>query len=285
MKKEKVNFKRIFHYFWQALMQYKFRTILLLILIPVNIFISNVIWPRGTSDIIGMLSGGDFEIANYTGVLLFTILPTVFNNLVLVRILDWLDWSLDAKCGEYLSQLAFSAVINQSMTFHSNHFSGSLTSQANKLASAFIDIKSNFVWDIFPLLLMVIYSIGAAFAVCPPFAGILLVFTILYAAAAIITYYKTTHIDAKLAEAENKQTGQLADSITNVVSVKSYARERFEKARFARATKRTREATFDVAKVSFFRNTILNLLGLLIWSFCFLFLILCLVIFGVLTIY
>ena len=261
MKKEKVNFKRIFHYFWQALMQYKFRTILLLILIPVNIFISNVIWPRGTSDIIGMLSGGDFEIANYTGVLLFTILPTVFNNLVLVRILDWLDWSLDAKCGEYLSQLAFSAVINQSMTFHSNHFSGSLTSQANKLASAFIDIKSNFVWDIFPLLLMVIYSIGAAFAVCPPFAGILLVFTILYAAAAIITYYKTTHIDAKLAEAENKQTGQLADSITNVVSVKSYARERFEKVRFARATKRTREATFDVAKVSFFRNTILNLLG------------------------
>lgn len=261
MKKEKVNFKRIFHYFWQALMQYKFRTILLLILIPVNIFISNVIWPRGTSDIIGMLSGGDFEIANYTGVLLFTILPTVFNNLVLVRILDWLDWSLDAKCGEYLSQLAFSAVINQSMTFHSNHFSGSLTSQANKLASAFIDIKSNFVWDIFPLLLMVIYSIGAAFAVCPPFAGILLVFTILYAAAAIITYYKTTHIDAKLAEAENKQTGQLADSITNVVSVKSYARERFEKARFARATKKTREATFDVAKVSFFRNTILNLLG------------------------
>ena len=261
MKKEKVNFKRIFHYFWQALMQYKFRTILLLILIPVNIFISNVIWPRGTSDIIGMLSGGDFEIANYTGVLLFTILPTVFNNLVLVRILDWLDWSLDAKCGEHLSQLAFSAVINQSMTFHSNHFSGSLTSQANKLASAFIDIKSNFVWDIFPLLLMVIYSIGAAFAVCPPFAGILLVFTILYAAAAIITYYKTTHIDAKLAEAENKQTGQLADSITNVVSVKSYARERFEKARFARATKRTREATFDVAKVSFFRNTILNLLG------------------------
>ena len=261
MKKEKVNFKRIFHYFWQALMQYKFRTILLLILIPVNIFISNVIWPRGTSDIIGMLSGGDFEIANYTGVLLFTILPTVFNNLVLVRILDWLDWSLDAKCGEYLSQLAFSAVINQSMTFHSNHFSGSLTSQANKLASAFIDIKSNFVWDIFPLLLMVIYSIGAAFAVCPPFAGILLVFTILYTAAAIITYYKTTHIDAKLAEAENKQTGQLADSITNVVSVKSYARERFEKARFARATKRTREATFDVAKVSFFRNTILNLLG------------------------
>lgn len=242
-------------------MQYKTRTILLLILIPIYIFISNIIVPRGTSDIIGMLSAGDFEIANYTGVLMFLLIPTVFNNLVIVRIIDWLDWSLDAKCGEYLSQLAFNAVINQSMTFHSNHFSGSLTSQANKFPSAFIDLKSNFVWDIFPLILMVIYSVGAAFMVCPPFAAILLLFVILYSTAAIITYYKTRHIDAKLAEAENKQTGQLADSVTNVVNVKSYAREKFEKTRFSRATKFTKDATFGVAKVSFSRNLLLNFLG------------------------
>jgi len=242
-------------------MQHKMRAGILFILIPVHIFISDIIWPRGTSDIIGMLSSGDFEIANYTGVLLFTLLPIIFNNLVLVRILDWLDWSLDAKCGEYLSQLAFNAVINQSMTFHSNHFSGSLTSQANKLPGAFIDLKSEFVWEIFPLILMAIYSLGAAFLVCPPFAGILLAFVILYAIAAIATYYKTRHIDAKLAEAENKQTGQLADSITNVVNVKSYAREGFERGRFARATKRTHDATFGVAKMSFVRNTILNVIG------------------------
>ena len=130
------------HYFWEALMLHKTRTILLLILNPIYIFISYIVLPLGTSQIVGKLSEGDFEIANYVGILLFTLVPNIFNNLFLVRVIDWLDWSLDAKCGEYLSNLAFNAVINQSMTFHKNHFSGSLTSQASKLPDAFIGIKS-----------------------------------------------------------------------------------------------------------------------------------------------
>ena len=61
--------------------------------------------------------------------------------------------------------------------------------------------------------------------------------------------------DSALADAENKQTGQLADSITNEISVKSYARERFEKNRFSRATKHTHDTTFAVAKISFWSKT------------------------------
>ena len=260
-KEKSINFKRTMYYFWRALMRHKIRTFTLLILIPVYIFISNIWLPRGTSDIVGQLSTGDYDIANYTGILLATLIPTVFNNLFLVRLLDWLDWSLDAKCGQYLSSLAFNAVINQSMTFHSNHFSGSLTSQANKLPSAFISLKSQFVWDIYPLILIVVYSIVATWLVCAPFGIIMLLFTIIYATIATVTFYKTRHIDAALASAENKQTGQLADAVTNVISVKSYAREKFEQTRFRRATDATKKATFGVAKVSMWRNFLLNVVG------------------------
>ena len=256
-----IKFGRTMHYFWAALMQSKMRTIILLILIPLNIFISYIVWPRGTSDIVGMLSQGNFEIVNYTGVLMFTLLPTIFNNIVLIRILDWLDWSLDARGGEYLSKLAFDAVINQSMTFHSNHYSGSLTSAANKLPNAFIGIKSNFVWDICPLILMVVYSLVAVLLVCPPFALILFLFVAIYATVAITMYRKTIHYEEELSEAENKQTGQLADAVTNVMSVKSYAREKYEKTRFSRATERTRKATYGTAKASLIRNLSLNLVG------------------------
>ncbi|MBR3056168.1 ABC transporter ATP-binding protein [Candidatus Saccharibacteria bacterium] len=255
------NLRRTIYYFWQALMRHKIRTFALLLLIPLNIFISNIWLPRGTSDIIGQLSTGDFELSNYTGILLLTLLPTLFNNLFLVRVLDWLDWSLDAKCGQYLSNLAFHAIINQSMTFHSNHFSGSLTSQANKLPDAFIALKSEFVWDIYPLILIVIYSIVATWLVCPPFGAIMLIFTVAYSTVATITFYKTRHIDAALASAENKQTGQLADAVTNVLSVKSYAREAYEKQRFHRTTDATKRATFGVAKVSMWRNFLLNSIG------------------------
>ena len=239
-------------------MTQKTRTILILLLVPTWIFISNIVVPYGTSEIVGKLSSGDFEINNYVGILLITILPAAINNLGVIRAIDWLDWSLDAKGGEYLSRLAFTAVINQSMTFHSNRFSGSLTSAANKLPSAFINFKSNFVWDVYPLILTVVYSVVVAAFVCPPFALILAAYATVYSIVAIVTYYKTRHVDEALAEAENKQTGQLADSITNELSVKSYARENLEEGRFGRVTKRTKNAIFDVAKVSFWRNLSMN---------------------------
>lgn len=247
-------------------MQCKIRTILVLLLVPTWIFVSNVVVPYGTSEIIGKLSNGDFEIENYVGILLLTIIPAGINNLFVIRAIDWLDWSLDAKCGEYLAQLAFYAVINQSMTFHNNRFSGSLTSAANKLPNAFIRLKSGFVWDLYPLFLTLIYSIGVAAVVCLPFAIILAVYAIVYMVVAITTYYKTRHVEEKLAEAENKQTGQLADSITNEVSVKSYAREKFEGMRFAQATKRTKKATFNVAKVSLGRNFSMNVVNIITFA-------------------
>lgn len=262
MKQEKTgSIGRVLHYFWLALMQQKTRTMIILLLVPVYVFVSNVVVPYGTSTIIGQLSSGDFDINNYVGIMLLTCVAAGANNLFMIRILDWVDWSLDAKCGEYLSKLAFSAIINQSMTFHSNRFSGSLTSAVNKIRSAFINLKSNFTWDIYPLILRVISSIGVAAFVCAPFALILLIYTTVYMVVAIITFYKTRHIDAALATAENKQTGQLADAVTNVMSVKSYAREKFETGRFGRATALTKKATFDVAKVSCWRNFAMNLVN------------------------
>ncbi len=265
-KKSQGNIKRTLYYFWKALMHCKVRTILLLLLVPIWIFISNVVVPYGTSEIIGKLSSGDFEIANYVGILLITLVPAAVNNLAVLRAIDWLDWSVDALGGEYLAKLAFDAVINQSMTFHGNRFSGSLTSAANKLPGAFIDLKSNFVWDIYPLILTVVFSIGVAAFVCGPFALILAVYAVAYMTVAITTYYKTRKVDEALANAENKQTGQLADSITNEISVKSYAREAAEAARFGRATARTKQATFDVAKVSFWRNLSMNAINMVTFA-------------------
>ncbi len=236
-------------------MQHKLLTFIIIFLMPIRILINVIVLPWGGSEIIGMLSNGDFEFSHYQGILSLQLGLLFLEDLVIVRIIDFVDWTLDAKCGEYLSQLAFQAVINQSMTFHANRFSGSLTSQANKFAGAFIDLKSNFVWDMYPLVLEILYSVVAAFITCAPFAGILLIFSIVYVTVATISYRKTLKYDQKLAEAENKQTGQLADAITNELSVKAYAMEGYEKRRFARATRDTRLATFGTAKASFMRGT------------------------------
>ena len=247
-------------------MQHKVLTLIAFLCVPLWILIANILVPYGTSEIIGKLSAGDFDISNYVGILLLTIVPAAVNWLGVIRILDWVDWSLDAKCGEYLSQIAFDAVINQSMTFHSNKFSGSLTSAANKLPGAFINLKSGLVWDIYPLFLTIIFSVISAGMVCWPFAVMLIVYVTAYMIVAVITYYKTQNVDEELANAENKQTGQLADAITNEVSVKSYAREKFERSRFTQATRKTHDATMKVAVVSLWRNMSMNAINMITYA-------------------
>ncbi|MDR3298089.1 MAG: ABC transporter ATP-binding protein/permease [Candidatus Nomurabacteria bacterium] len=253
--------KRVFYYFWRALMRHKFLAIALLLLVPVNVLLGRIFVPIGTSEMIGKLSSGNFEFAEYIPLLIFTIGAAAIQNLFLVRVADWIDWSLDAKGGFYLANLSFDKIIQQSMTFHNNRFSGSLTSQANKLPAAFTRLKSTFVWNLYPLIMMVILTVGAVWFISPIYALILLGAVVLYAIIATVTFVKTRHVDAKLATAENKQTGQLADSITNILSVKSYARENHEKKRFARVAEKTKGATYGVAKVSMWRNFSLNIVN------------------------
>ena len=76
-KKKPGSVKRTLYYFWKALMRQKTRTILLILLIPVNIFVYNIVIPGGMSEIIGKISAGDFELASYAGVLTMTLVPTL----------------------------------------------------------------------------------------------------------------------------------------------------------------------------------------------------------------
>jgi ATP-binding cassette subfamily B protein len=260
-RKEKGNVGRVFYYFWRALMQHKFLTISILILVPINTLLAYIFVPLGTSEMIGKLSSGNFEFVEYIPLLLFTVGSAALQNLLLIRIVDWMDWSLDAKGGFWLANLAFDKIIKQSMTFHNNRFSGSLTSQANKLPSGFIRLKSAVVWTLYPLIMTVILTTGAVWFVSPVYAMILLAAVAAYTAIATITFVKTRHVDVKLATAENKQTGQLADSITNIMSVKSYAREEYEKSRFSRVADKTKRATYGVARVSIWRNLSLNFIN------------------------
>ncbi|MGH3672575.1 MAG: ABC transporter transmembrane domain-containing protein, partial [Pseudonocardiaceae bacterium] len=55
-------------------------------------------------------------------------------------------------------------------------------------------------------------------------------------------------IGAEHAATESTQTGNLADAIANVMAVKSFARERYERQRFAEATERTQDSLLRLSR-------------------------------------
>lgn len=261
--------RRIFYYFWLAIRQNKVRTVILFITIPIHVVCSGIIMPIYASQIIGQLGTGDTDFNHYVPSIIAFISFLLIRE-VAIRITDWLDWSLDARGGYFLSQLCFDKLINQSMTFHSNKFSGSLTSQAGKLSNAYIRFKSSFNWSIYPLFLSIIFTIITIWTVSPLYALIVLGFVIIFITIASITYSKTRSVEIALPQSEIKQTGQLADSITNILNVKSYAHENHERDRYAKASKGVYTATMNVAKTSFWRNGLLNFItGIMLVVFLF----------------
>lgn len=261
--------RRIFYYFWLAIRQNKVRTVILFITIPIHVVCAGIIMPIYASQIIGQLGTGDTDFNHYVPSIIAFISFLLIRE-VAIRITDWLDWSLDARGGYFLSQLCFDKLINQSMTFHSNKFSGSLTSQAGKLSNAYIRFKSSFNWSIYPLFLSIIFTIITIWTVSPLYALIVLGFVIIFITIASITYSKTRSVEIALPQSEIKQTGQLADSITNILNVKSYAHENHERDRYAKASKGVYTATMNVAKTSFWRNGLLNFItGIMLVVFLF----------------
>ncbi|MBV9314178.1 MAG: ABC transporter ATP-binding protein [Pseudonocardia sp.] len=131
-------------------------------------------------------------------------------------------------------------LIGQSADFHANRFGGSLVSQSGKLLSSYTRIAETTFFQLLPMVgvlggIMVIIATKAAL-----FAIILAVFSLAYMVTAVFITRPVRRAFGQYATAESAQTGSLADAITNVMAVKSFAHERYERQRFAERTEQAR---------------------------------------------
>ena len=132
-----------------------------------------------------------------------------------------------------LATQCFDSVCQQSMQFHSDRFSGSLVSQTNKFVGSFERFFDVLIYEIVYLISLVVFIMVVLIPRAPWFAFGLTAFIVLYTICSALTSDRIAHLSKERAEAENKQTGQLADSVSNILSVKSYGRESHERHRYA----------------------------------------------------
>lgn len=239
--------RRTIHYFWEASKKYKFLALGTLISTPIVVVARTALIPLIFANMIDKISSG---IPNDQ--ILPTLLPSaimlIVCHIVGSIILGWLRirwlWIFELKVMYELATKSFNTISAQSMQFHSDRFSGSLVSQTNKFIGAFERFFDLLTFDILYLLIMIISTTCVLLVRAPFFAIGLLAFVILYVLCAALTFKKISHLSREWAEADNKQTGQLADSISNILSVKSYGREAHERHRYANFTRATMNAGF-----------------------------------------
>ena len=228
--------KRTLYYYWQSSKKYKWYAIGTIISTPIVVLIRTSLIPLIFAEMIDAISGGLTE-EQIIPVLLPKGIALIALYLFGSAILGWLRvywcWKYELLALYDLGTVCFNAISAQSMRFHSDRFSGSLVSQTNKFIGSFERFFDLIIFDILYLISMVVFIMVILLPRSPLFAVALLVLIALYVMCSALTFKKISHLSKERAEAENKQTGQLADSVSNILSVKSYGRESHERHRYA----------------------------------------------------
>lgn len=173
------------------------------------------------------------------------ILALVLVNLVgqiLSKLQDYTVYKLEIAGNYHLARLCFDTLSNQSMTFHTSRFGGSLVSQTSRFMSGYTGLVDVTVYSLIPTITSVVCTVAALAPVVPTFTVILVGIMVVYIAFVWLMYKRIMPLSAATSAAQNKLSGVLSDAVTNILAVKTCGREDFERDLFDAADRAARDA-------------------------------------------
>lgn len=248
MKTRKDLTKATVSYYWRHAKQYPRYLVGMAFAIPFTILINTVIPPIILANVLNRLSRHDFvshQVWHSFGPELVAYgLLVLCGGVVGWRIVDWLDWHLEGNVERDMAREVFDHLQQQSATFHANHFGGSMVSQSSKLLGSYVRFADTTVFSVVPLLFSIMFICVVLGRISIWYALIILGFSVAYMVSSFYVTKPVRKLGAEQAARESAQTGVLADAITNVMAIKSFAGAKAENKRFAKATDHTRAGLF-----------------------------------------
>lgn len=257
---------RTLHYFWSATKKYKLLLAGSFITTPL-VFVLRVISPLLFAQMIEIVSLNlpqDQMMEQLLPLAIWSLVLEFVRNYIIGPLRLYSIWEMEIRAMNDIGNQCFDTVAAQSMQFHNNRFSGSLVSQTNRFLGSYERFMDELLWNILPTIIDVSLILVIMFTRAPLFALGLLVFMICFLIIAYTWSKKITPLNKREAELDNKRTGQLADSISNIISVKSYAKEEYEHHRYARFHKAVKDASHNVLIADTKRNYMIDSMVFLI---------------------
>jgi ATP-binding cassette subfamily B protein len=257
--------REIIKFFWLHAWRYKPYVIGILTVTPLAIFFHTFLSSLIISGILQRLATGNFVPNDFFGsfgpTLALYIVVYLIGNVVLYRILTFLMWRLETKVSRDIAEEVFSHLVHLEASFHANRQGGALVSQATRLVSAYERLADTTIYSTAPLLLIFTFAAIVLLPRVPLYVLFLLSLAGIYLTIALISAKRIRHFNTTEAEAVGVQTGSLADSITNIMTVKSFGHEQYETSQFKKATQKTETANNNLMKATLRRDTYFSLVG------------------------
>ncbi len=238
--------RQVFLFYWQQAAKYPLFVLGAFIAMPITVLVNTFLPPLILANVLNRLSAGEFVVnqpwQSFGGDISLYILLTLSGSIVLWRIVDACVWTVEGRVQRDLARKVFNHLMSRSADFHANNFSGSLVSQTNKLLGSYIRIADTTIFGTLPLLLSIVFTSVILFPRAPWFVVGLIVLSLLYIVLSFKVSAPVRKVGAYHSRLESKQTGYLADAITNAMAIKSFAADGRERQSFDKVTNRTHKA-------------------------------------------
>ena len=242
--KNKISNKKILQLFWQASIPYKHRRNLTIFFAITTLAITIFVGPLIIAELLNIIQHGRLQTAEnlWTLIILYGV-SQLWSSVIGWRIVLYFAWTFETAMQRDLYSKCFSKLTNQTMFFHANKFGGSLVSQTNKLNGAVERFWDTITWSILPLVISLVGSIIILSTLLWQYAVFLLLFSIIFSVVVYFGSRPMAKLNEKEAKASNKVSGQLADTVSNILAVKSSGTEALEQQRFAKTVESWRGAS------------------------------------------
>lgn len=219
--------------------------------VPLTTLINNFLPPIIAARVLDKLASGDFVSGNLrasfgTELILFIILM-IFGVLAW-RLVDLFNWLLEARVTKDIAHHMYNHLISLDADFHANNFAGSLVTQNNKVIGSYVRITDTTVYGTMPMAWSIIFTSVILASRAPLFVVVFNILIALYIFVAFFLTSNTRKASAEHADNESEQTGALADSVTNIMAIKSFASNKLEEQRYGKYTKKTQKSLYNLMR-------------------------------------
>ena len=215
--------------------------------------VEDFIQPLIISYILTSLATGNLDQLknnNLVLILLALALTEAFGLFMWNRLIIPLFWRTQEKIMRDLSMTSFDHLQLMSARFFGDRFAGSLVSQVNKFVNSFERLTDALSWNVFKLIVSLIATTIILFPKAPQISIAILVISAIYAPLVWRYRKKQLPTNQAWAAAETERTGQLADAISNIMAVKSFAGEKAEHKRMLSKVNAVFDRSMDTLRMN-----------------------------------
>ncbi|MFT4532218.1 MAG: ATP-binding cassette subfamily B protein [Candidatus Saccharimonadales bacterium] len=219
--------------YWQHARKYKKQLYIIYPLMVVAQLMEDFLQPLLVAGILTNIASNNLEALQnesiwliLAGVLMLEIVSHLIWNVV-VRIF----WTTQDSIMRDINMTAFNHLQTMSFRFFADRFAGSLVNQVNKLVGSFERLTDPLTWNVFKLIVSLVLTTIILLPKAPIVALTILAISAIFTPVIWFVRRRQVPLTTEWAASETRRTGQLADTISNIVAVKSFSNEQLEQSR------------------------------------------------------